>query len=414
MCSRPNEKDGNLFACRTCDECISNRRHQWVARAMAEKAMYSHSAVIALTYSDETEIGRQGARMFCYADVRDFLKRLRSAAAYKAEQERWNETPVVRFLCAGEQGDRNGRCHWHLVLFTNFDLAQLGEFRLRGKLVSHPSDLLTVGKRKRRLNWSLWPWGFMTMQEPDQGGMNYVLSYCLKDQFTEEKSKNTMREAKSENFATGLFRMSKRPAIGDAWLYQKLSEYLDNGAVPPALQLKVPDFHGFWQPHGDFRKKLLWGLVALNQRIKWATGADAPQWPSLLASLKDMEKDLEVLNGKEQEIEETSIDHELAVRQRQLVGELQRADLARKCGGVLPCYDCLHALDDDALASLGLARKYDSDGAWDAVWEAYTEADGSKIAKARWRERGKGPNPYCRKRGSREIRLAFPETGGET
>lgn len=307
MCSdpqtQPNKDTGELmtFACRRCDECIATRRHNWVARAMAEKTDHEYSYVIALTYSDETQAGRDGARMFCYADVSAFLKRLRAAARYEAKIQLWSVVPQVRFLCAGEQGSRNGRCHWHLILYSNVDLTLVGKFRRSGVLVTHRRDMISVGKQKRRLNWSLWPYGFMTMQEPDQGGMNYVLSYCLKDQFIYEKSKDTMRVAKSENFATGLFRMSKRPSIGENWLMLKMESLLEKGAVPPSLNLRVPGFHGFWQPSGSFRKKLLWCLVALNKRILWATGANAPQWASLLASCSENLADMEILNGPQEE-----------------------------------------------------------------------------------------------------------------
>ena len=182
MCSDPITQDGNTFACRTCDECVSTRRHGWVSRAMAEKAVYPYAACVTLTYSDETQHGRDGAAMFAYADIRLFLAFLRRSAAYEAKKCHWNVKPLVRFLCAGEQGDRNGRCHWHLILFTNFDLSRIGKFTLNGKQISDRRDMLTIGKRKRRLNWTLWKHGFMTLQEPDQAGMAYVLSYCLKDQ----------------------------------------------------------------------------------------------------------------------------------------------------------------------------------------------------------------------------------------
>lgn len=303
MCSDPptmtDPETGEVrtYACRRCNECIATRRHGWVARAMAEKAENSHAVCVTLTYADDTQERRDAAAMFAYADIKLFLGALRAAARREAKRSNWNVVPSIRFLCAGEQGDRNGRCHWHMIIYSNFDLTRLGKFRLRGKLVSHRRDIETVGKRKRRLNWTLWPHGFMTVQQPDQKAMSYVLSYCLKDQFTDEKSVGTMREAKSENFATGLFRMSKRPAIGESWLMRKLEGLESSGAVLPSLQLSIPDFGGYWHPNGLFREKLLWGLVALNQRALWATGANAPQWSSLLASCAENETDMEILNG---------------------------------------------------------------------------------------------------------------------
>lgn len=407
MCTRPIEKDGKTFACRSCDECIATRRHGWVARAMAEKTQHAHCLVIALTYSDETEIGRQGARMFAYADVRAFFARLRAAARRYAEAERLNEVPVIRFLCAGEQGDRNGRCHWHMIVYSNVDLMKLGTFEGRFGRVTKRADMMTVGKRKRRLNWSLWPYGFVTLQEPDQGGMNYVLSYCLKDQFTGEKSEGTMREAKSERFATGLFRMSKRPAIGEAWLYSKMEALDAKGAVLPAVELRIPDFHGYYVPSGSFREKTLWALVALNRRVVWATGAPAPQWPSLLASCRENEADLEILNGPQTDEEEDPLEVEFGRRRSQAAGESARRDFARRCGSAVACDWCLGFLTEAALAERGIERFEDEAGGWQ-----YRSAPGRASLAERRAERGSGINPDCRERGSKLARLTFPATGG--
>lgn len=405
MCSRPITHNGNTFACRTCDECIATRRHGWVARAMAEKACWPHTLCLALTYSDETQEGRDGARMFQYSDVRAFLKRLRSAI------KREDETAQLRFICAGEQGSRNGRCHWHLILYSNVDLTGIGTFRGRFGVVTERADMMSVGKRKIRLNWSVWPFGFVTLQEPDQGGMAYVLSYCLKDQFTAEKSKDTMRQHKSENFATGLFRMSKRPPIGHAWLMQKLDGLAERGAVLPNTNLKIPGLSGYWHPNGTFRETLLWGLVALNQRVVWATGANAPQWASLVASCEDSEKDMEILNGKESPEEEHSAEYEFDRRQREYLEERKRRDFARKCGSILPCRDCLHYLDDGTLKELGVKRIWPNIHAEDQSW-SYGPEPGHEGVPQRQSRSGGRINPHCRARSLKIARLVFPASAG--
>jgi hypothetical protein len=373
---------------------------------MAEKAVYPYAACVTLTYSDETQHGRDGAAMFAYADIRLFLAFLRRSAAYEAKKCHWNVKPLVRFLCAGEQGDRNGRCHWHLILFTNFDLSRIGKFTLNGKQISDRRDMLTIGKRKRRLNWTLWKHGFMTLQEPDQAGMAYVLSYCLKDQFTVDKSKGTMREARAENFATGLFRMSKRPAIGEEWLYRKLETLLEKGSVLPSVKLKIPDMSGYWHPTGSFMEKLLWGLVALNKRILWATGANAPQWPALLASCADNETYLKVLNGSPKEQDEESFELEYAKRQRFLADEKRRAKTRRVCGADVACDECLHHVPSASLGGFGLERYEDENG-----WWQYRSTPGYLAIGERRKRDGNGVNPLCRKRGTLEIRDAFPRSG---
>lgn len=392
MCSDPITKDHKTFACRVCNECIATRRHGWVARAMAEKADHRYSLCLALTYSDDTAHGRDAARFFCYADVSAFMKKLRQAAHVYAKKHRLNVDPGIRFLCAGEQGDRNGRCHWHMILYSNLDLRALGEMTLRGRAVSRFEDMMTVGKRKRRLNWSIWTYGFVTLQEPDLGGMHYVLSYSLKDQFTAQKSKGTMREDKSENFATGLFRMSKRPAIGENWLMRKLEELAEKGAVLPALNLRIPGFKGYWQPSGSFRKKLLWGLRALNQRALFTTGSNAPQWAALVASCADNEHDMGILNGTFEQDDLQDFGEEIREKAKRSALEQTERDIRARCGAAVPCADCLSYLDDSQLATIGVERVTDPH-TFEAV---YVAAAGSERISARRATYTGRRHPFCR------------------
>ena len=410
MCNRPITQDGKTFACRTCDECIATRRHNWVARAMMEKAMHSHCLVLALTYDDSTQHNRDAARMFQYLDVRLFLARLREAI-------KTAKSPSgVRFICAGEQGDRNGRCHWHIILYSSVDLTAIGEVQgLKNHqrvVLTDRSDMISVGKRIRRLNWSLWPHGYTTFQEPDQGGMNYVLSYCLKDQFTVEKSRGTGREAKTENFATGLFRMSKRPAIGELYLYERLSELEAKGAVLPSLNIMVPGFHGYYHPSGSFRQKALWALVALNQRVVWGTGKPAPQWTSLLSSLKDNQPDLEVLTNVKAQETETAGDFAARIElvSREYTRRNRIAKTRRKCGSSLPCDRCLDCLTDQKIETLAVCREK-ADFAAGFSW-VYRAAPGSVSVYTRQRTDFGSINPYCRRSTTKHVKEAFPSSGG--
>lgn len=313
MCSDPQEYEHGIGACRKCDECIAARRSGWVARGCAEKTQWQHALCVDLTYDDNAPGGFDAARMFAYVDVRNFVQRITAAL------RRIDKSLCVRFIAAGEQGDRNGRCHWHLVLYADYDLRKLGIVTIRGNRITEPSEMMTVGKLKRRLHWSLWavdktPLGFVTFREADEPNIAYSLSYALKDQFTVEKSQGTARIAKAENFATGLFRMSKRPAIGEAWLMQKLQHLSDLAAVIPNTRLRVPGIQGYWYPTGPLREKLLWGLRAINQRRIWSDLGEAPQWGGLLQSCKDNPSDLEILNGPEVE----QITFEEAVRFREI------------------------------------------------------------------------------------------------
>lgn len=412
MCTAPLEKDGNVFACRICDECVATRRAGWVSRAMAEKATHPFTFVLTLTYGSATQEQRDAATMFCYADIRAFLARLRSAM--RRDQDR--PGGYVRFIVAGEQGDRNGRCHWHMILFTNRDLCTYGTF-VRKRLVNGQrvddvltdrADMISVGKQKKRLNWSLWNNGFVLFQEPDLGGIQYVLSYCLKDQMTIEAARGTARETRLENFATGLFRMSKRPAIGNDWLIQKLESLWQRRAVPPTLELQIPGMSGFWYPSGSFRERLLWSLVALNQRIVWDTGAVAPQWPNLLLTSKDNPKDLEVLQyGDPEQIEQGHEDDDTfadVIRAARLdAAERAAAFTRRKCGASTPCESCLNYLNDKELAAIQIERYLDSED-----FTRYRAVHGSEPLPDRRKRVGTEPNPLCQEVGSRRLAAAFP------
>lgn len=386
---------------------------------MMEKATSPYTLIVALTYNDDEQSHRDAAAMFAYVDVQDFMRRLRAALWYENPgQKTW-----VRFIVAGEQGDRNNRCHWHLVLYSSHPLPVCGQFQgfkpgRAGKgPLKWPEDreCMISGHRrkdpKRRLDWSIWGKGFVTIQEADEGGMHYVLSYAMKDQFTAEKSRDTGREAKSETFATGLFRPSKRPAIGEAFMFQRLAELDALGQCLPSLNLKVPGMRGYYHPTGRMRKQLLWGLVALNQRVRYATGRNAPQWSTLLNAVKDNQPDLEVLLGPEVEDDDAeSVEWELAKRQREFNGTKATGEARRNCGAAIPCAYCLNGFNDQKIASLGLARFEFRD--WEGeIRFRYESLDGFAPYQDRRADKSGGEHPDCQKAGSKANRRAFPASG---
>lgn len=383
--------------------------------------MHKHALCVALTYDNSTQENRDAAAMFQYSDIRLFLARLRDAAWQQERKaaklaRREPVRPVIRFLCAGEQGSRDNRCHWHMILYSDCDLLKLGVISKFGRRVTDPADIYTVGKNKLRRHWSLWGKGFVTFQKPDQGGMNYVLSYCLKDQFTGEKSRGTMREAKAENFATGLFRMSKRPPIGHEWLVQKMVALAERGQVLPNTHLRVPGFRGYWRPNDMPRERLLTGLLAINQQVRWRAGKDAPQWASLVAHCKDSETDMEVLNGPQIEEGELSereqFELELEARKREAADAGRRREIVRRCARQLPCRQCLHVCTPYQLERLGVRRVDPGDGGpWD-----YTSLPGHADIWDRWHNpdpefRLNGLNSLCQQKGTAEYQRIFPVTG---
>lgn len=85
--------------CRHCRACRLHRARMWYARATREaQACKGRIWFCTLTF-------RRGREVVGYRPVQLWLKRLRKAGA------------AFRFLAVQEQGDKNGRTHWHVLLF---------------------------------------------------------------------------------------------------------------------------------------------------------------------------------------------------------------------------------------------------------------------------------------------------------
>ena len=360
MCKRPHTiENGTKVACRNCNDCVKTRFNEWMARAMAEKATSPETYSFTLTYNDETEENRDGSRFFRYSDIRAMLKRITRAAEYKFGKVE----NAIRFICAGEIGSKGSeRCHWHIIIYSKIDLLSLGtweNFHTKKPATTREEKITTDPNKIKRLTWQHWPHGFMSVQEPDQGGIAYAIIYALKDQFSLEKSKGTMRQHRSENFASGLFRMSKNPPIGGEWLDRKLNRLLELGSVLPNLNLNVEGYTGYWYPSGVMRQKLLRGLHLINEIQVEQTGRNAPQWSSLLATIDPETKDYEVLtHGKAQDQEElTQEEWELshALKSKEADALKQARDIRRRCGGISPCTTCANGLSDEETKRLSTA-----------------------------------------------------------
>lgn len=205
MCSQPQNINGNQFACGHCNNCIAARKNDWIARAMAEKATSANTYSLELTYRNDVDGNApDGARVFTFRHVQEFLKRVRSDY-YRAYRKRGE----LRYLVVGERGSKRDRVHWHMILFSKRPLARLGSWRCpnTGKYVK-PLPM------HERVLWNFWPHGHVHFGDPDQRGIGYALKYILKDQFALSKAKGTMRESKAERYAASMFRMSKNQPSG--------------------------------------------------------------------------------------------------------------------------------------------------------------------------------------------------------
>jgi hypothetical protein len=331
MCSRPITQNGKTFACRKCNECIAARKNDWVARCMAEKQTSAETLVLELTYRNNPDgTSPDSAKAFRYKDVQIFFKRIRNEY-----RKVYGENGQIRYIIAGERGSKRKRVHWHLVMFADRPISTLGKWT---DFVGKPLERMRFRKMD---HWAFWDHGHIYSKEAVQGEIQYAIKYALKDQFNIHNSKGTMREAKAENHGASFFRMSKEPPIGFRWLVKKFLRLADKRALPPSLELKVPDYSGFWWPKAGQRQWLLQRLHELNELIKLETGRDAPQYDVLLSTLGGSEADSELLMYGESPFE-GEIDHEEAFR-KDLERERrtsEKARLQKKCGAFAICRNC--------------------------------------------------------------------------
>jgi hypothetical protein len=404
MCSDPQTRKFGAqtvtFACRRCNACVAVRRAEYIGRGMMERATSPFTLVFALTYSDENIENRRAASFFNYSHVRAFVHRL-NAAVRAAGASRG-----VRFMVAGEQGDRTNRCHWHIVLFSEIDLLTIGTFQRmwNGKkiFVTDRAKILSrIGGNERgkvRLNWSLWPHGFASVQEADQGGLSYALSYALKDQFTVQKSADTMRHDRAENFATGLFRMSKRPAIGYLWLDQKFDRLDAQNAVLPNLNITVPDMAGYYHPSGSTREFILRRLAAITWRVRAEYGSNPPQFATLMASLTKPDERIQFYDKETHERAGQKLASDVSYFAQQAAIAAEKYRFVTRCGADLPCSECFRAQPDLA-ARFGF-EAYSRQGP-DGVEVAFINAQRKHSTQC---ARPTGSiNPACALNGSRLL-----------
>lgn len=285
---------GQKVACKSCDFCVGRRVHSWCARAMMEKESMGHALVLAMTYNDETEHSRRSAAMFDYMDVSDFLKNLRRQVEYHMGKK-----SAVSFIAAGEQGERFKRCHWHVVIFSEVDITTVGKWSASFGPVSARSEIITppAAKVPWRRVWSLWRYGYVTVQEPDYVGMRYAMAYALKDQFNWRNAQFTARAGSAEVFSQGYLVMSKKPPIGARWIDAYVERCRVSGVVPPTRQLTVAGLDRPYWPAGLLSDRLLAGLASVNEEVKARTGRDGAGWSTLLHEARLSDNDLEIMGA---------------------------------------------------------------------------------------------------------------------
>jgi hypothetical protein len=142
--------------CQGCAGCRLKRAGEWAVRGTHESSLYSLNSFITLTYDEGQSPANVG---LYYPDFQDFMKRLR---------ERYG--PDIRFIVAGEYGDKLGRPHFHAILFNfNFPDRRHWYKSKQGHRVFR-SDSLE----------DLWPYGNSEIGSVTPQSIAYVARYVMK------------------------------------------------------------------------------------------------------------------------------------------------------------------------------------------------------------------------------------------
>lgn len=183
--------------CGSCLGCRTARALAWARRCMHEAGEWSDNSFVTLTYSD---CFVPGDGSLVPRDLQLFLKRLRRQACGPAPRSAsivGVRPGPIRYFACGEYGDRNGRPHYHALLF-NCDF----------------SDKVLVGKDlyESATLASLWPQGRSIVGSVSAASANYVAQYSMK------KLSTVPCDVDGVVRHPVFLRMSLKPGIGAGWL----------------------------------------------------------------------------------------------------------------------------------------------------------------------------------------------------
>lgn len=192
-------------ACGHCWACRKAKVSDLVGRALCEAWVSDWTGSLTLTYRDSMERERdQAHRALHVSHIQLFMKQLR------------NRGHKVRYIAAGEYGEKKGRAHWHVLLFG---LGAVPEWcRRKGKFVTLHE----------------WPHGHVhVVPVADERHIRYACKYLLKGESIEKDGRRRWKWAETS------VPYSKQPLLGAAY-FERLAEYHASLDVLPHSFMYVP------------------------------------------------------------------------------------------------------------------------------------------------------------------------------
>lgn len=196
--------------CGKCQQCMLKRSRQWAMRAVLEGRDHKNNEVVTLTYDDKNlplvdgiDVNTGEATKVATLKKEDtqlFRKKLRKA--FKNGYYKGKALPKIdkiRFIEAGEYGDKYKRPHYHMILYgAEFPDKKYFGTNEKGK-DQWTSEILT----------SIWQKGICTTMPLTYESAAYVARYILKKQ----KGQQANESYKERGQIPEYINMSRKPGI---------------------------------------------------------------------------------------------------------------------------------------------------------------------------------------------------------
>lgn len=204
--------------CDRCWSCRENYVSDWVGRCLAEAATSEVSCTVSLTYAPPEHHLDISHRVVDPHHFQLFIKRLRNAGH------------KIRYLVAGEYGDRKGRSHFHAILFFTV-LKETGQrpprLEDRAAFRKDPSIAAPFSRQipqEEMVHISEWPHGHIVT---DWSMTEKSVRYCCEYLYEDGKR-------------TAWFSQSKKPQLGFQWFAEKAMRNRDLNVFPSSFEYLPP------------------------------------------------------------------------------------------------------------------------------------------------------------------------------
>lgn len=224
-----------LIPCRKCAGCASDKAKEWSLRAIQECSIHNDNCFITLTYdnlSTTVQKDPECLRTLRYKHFQNFMKRLRKF---------YNKDKIGYMVC-GEYGHKDGRAHWHAILFGfDFPDKELVYIKDGYRHFTSPS-LVRLWSDYNKSTGEFSPIGFIDLANVDNDCCNYVSQYVLKklpvgekgeiyDTFVDKDGNVNFIHSNKGDRVAPFVRTSRNPAIGLNWYKKDGSKSVRNGYV---------------------------------------------------------------------------------------------------------------------------------------------------------------------------------------